>query len=377
MSLASASSSNVNPPTTSTSLASFHALSAHLNSNDEDTIGSSLEIEILPSALCPPGPPTIQRDGNCIGVPKTLLVSAYLHAVGILFGGPNGTEPTLVRSSSPPSLSFQTSNPSIPLDLLYIIIKIQILTHTPPQAAFEATSIIILLAPEHLTAANLRKRYLVSLDPPALLKALHRELRFLDSILNSPLHRHVKSPTLWSHRRWLLTKYLLQLYSKPVTSPTESHTANNDNNSDTSTATSIVSTCLSTILRAANHHPRNYHAFQHLRHLLQHTIPFHFPLTPMPIISLHIIPRLHEFCRDNHSDTSAWSALAFGLDLAGDEEVTGRVVAETAGMAKKWRWKGEAVGVFLRGFGVGGDGEEIGGVSEGELDSTTEEGEVN
>jgi len=58
----------------------FNELSSHLN----DLQDRILEIEILSSASCPPGPPRILRDGNCIGIPKTLLVPAFKHALTIL-----------------------------------------------------------------------------------------------------------------------------------------------------------------------------------------------------------------------------------------------------------------------------------------------------
>ena len=82
------------PPSATSSSHAFYALSSHLN---DPTSTSALEIEILPSALCPAGPPIIVRDGNCIGVPKKLLALAYTYAVVTLFGEGCTAEPTLVR----------------------------------------------------------------------------------------------------------------------------------------------------------------------------------------------------------------------------------------------------------------------------------------
>lgn len=58
----------------------FTEICSHLNEL-EDRV---LEIEILSSASCPPGPPRILRDGNCVGVPKALLIPAFKHALSIL-----------------------------------------------------------------------------------------------------------------------------------------------------------------------------------------------------------------------------------------------------------------------------------------------------
>lgn len=58
----------------------FREVDVHLHLAREST----LEIEILPSALCPPGPLEIQCEENCLGMPKALLVPAFKHALGIL-----------------------------------------------------------------------------------------------------------------------------------------------------------------------------------------------------------------------------------------------------------------------------------------------------
>ena len=212
------------------------------------------------------------------------------------------------------------------------------------QEALHASSIILLLSPEHLTACNLRKRHLLSRPPSSLPLALSYEFRFLDSLLTSPLHRHTKSPTLWSHRRWLLSQYLRLIYPS----------SGKGNGGGEASPSVILSSEVDIILRAATHHPRNYYAFQHLRLLILQILPLHFPLSPSSQRSHQTISSLHTYCRNHHSDTSAWSALSFLLDIANDPDVTKEVVKETTAMVEKWRWKGEAVWVFLRGFGAGG-----------------------
>jgi len=180
----------------------FNEICSHLN----DLQDHVLEIEILSVASCPPGPPRILRDGNCIGIPKTLLIPAFKHALDILA---LGRSPQVgVSAVEKDAHKDEISRVTIPIEVTY--------SQTTQHLRLKATAIVLLLAPEHLTAANIRKRHLQQLastsvlpsqDPHVsehLAHALHHELNLLDSLQTSPLHRHAKSPTLWSHRRWIM-----------------------------------------------------------------------------------------------------------------------------------------------------------------------------
>lgn len=207
-----------------------------------------LEIEILSSShFHPSTPPTLLHDAeaNAIGIPKALLIAAFRHALGIL--ALDFRSPAVARSVIDGEKAAQNE-------------ENEVLTATLP---------VLLLTPEHITAANIRKRHLRSLytnvtcssisqarrrldqgqgqgqhasshpseQPPhpqpqsqqeqeqqqqhyssenenasksrsdEFTAALTFELNLLTSLLTSPLHKHAKSPTLWAHRRWVLVTF--------------------------------------------------------------------------------------------------------------------------------------------------------------------------
>src|ERR1700753_4144206 len=81
------------------------------------------------------------------------------------------------------------------------------------QIPYDSSRIILLFDPEHITAANFRKRRIINLRQTSsarLPEAYAQEIHFLNSILTSPLHRQSKSPTLWFHRWWLVDQLLAQ-----------------------------------------------------------------------------------------------------------------------------------------------------------------------
>ncbi|KAI0011701.1 hypothetical protein F4779DRAFT_626390 [Xylariaceae sp. FL0662B] len=184
-----------------------------------------------------------------------------------------------------------------------------------------ATAVVLLMDPEHLTAANVRKRAIVSTmekgKPDEL--ALRREKQFVDSLLTSRLHRHTKSPTLWSHRRWLLQ--LFSVYGVSV-----------DPERD---ITEIV-------MVAGIRHPRNYTAWHHARFLL------HLRLQ----LAEAIASRVKDFCLKNHQDVSGWSFLSYAIEAVTDGErrrqICSSLLAEILGTTDSFRWANESVWVFLR-----------------------------
>jgi len=188
------------------SLTSYNDIVAALCTDTEDL----LEIEFLEkSHPLPPGCDVL-IDGNSIAVPKVKLVKAFVVARKILF--------ELVREC-PEDKESDLRN---------------------------ATAVVLLMDPEHLTAANTRKKLVQKNSRTHLEAALKKELRFLDSYLTSRLHRHTKSPTLWGHRRWLLEQWkLIQM----------EHDTHRD--------------LESVVLVAAERHPKNYYAWSHMRWLVQ------------------------------------------------------------------------------------------------------------
>jgi hypothetical protein len=146
----------------------YDALSSYLEAHHKQIV----EVEILPPAIKPQDG-LFMKDGLSLGIPKKIFALAFVEA-GKIF----------IENAK---------------------------TDKSHSLALQATRVILFFEPEHLTAANFRKRKLEELrtdtTPAAQLayrKAIKHEFCFLDSILTSPLHRQSKSPTLWHHRLWLL-----------------------------------------------------------------------------------------------------------------------------------------------------------------------------
>ncbi|KAA8574314.1 hypothetical protein EYC84_005804 [Monilinia fructicola] len=151
-----------------------------------------------------------------------------------------------------------------------------------------STSIILLTDPEHLTACNARKRLIQQIrasSKPQLEEALRRELYFIDSLLTSHLNRHTKSPTLWSHRKWLLE--VRQSMHIPH---------------------DVLGDFASIVMVAAERHPRNYYAWTHMRWLVESVSD---GLDASTYLSM--IDNVKKWCLRHPGDTSGWSFLLFCL----------------------------------------------------------------
>ncbi|KAI0552746.1 hypothetical protein F4679DRAFT_49596 [Xylaria curta] len=157
-----------------------------------------------------------------------------------------------------------------------------------------ATSILLLMDPEHLTAANIRKRAL-SVPSNLTQATLKKEKWFVDTLLTARLHRHTKSPTLWSHRRWLVTT------SWTLGTPWD------------------------------------------IGHDIQNVIM---------VAAASVACDVKEFCLKNHSDISGWAFLSDCITRIQDEEsrrlTCSSVLDDALSMAESFRWTNESVWVFLR-----------------------------
>ena len=203
-----------------------------------------------------------------------------------------------------------------------------------------ATAALLLMDPEHLTAANVRKRFLLSelrspgpgaeMDVDRPRRLLRRELQFVDSLLTAHLHRHTKSPTLWAHRRWVLGRCAA---AHGIAVPVDEARAH----------------LRRVALVAAERHPRNYYAWDHARWL------FRDPATAA--VSAAVVGEVKTWCFRHPSDTSGWSFLAFLLLQGGNggspepgarQAARDAVIAETLELTAAFRWAHESVWVFLR-----------------------------
>ncbi|KAI1766577.1 hypothetical protein GGR53DRAFT_464252 [Hypoxylon sp. FL1150] len=273
-------------------------LLAHLKADDPDKVfrdistlltdlpadGGLLEIEFLGREYPLASGTSYLRDGLAVGVPKLRLAQAFFVARQILQNHLDGD-------------------------------------HTPHSKLMAATAVLLLMDPEHLTAANVRKRLLVSAlessGPDN--SALRQEKQFVDSLVTSRLHRHTKSPTLWSHRRWLIR--LFEVHGIPL---------------------DIQRDIKSIVMIAGERHPRNYTAWHHARILLRHH----------PESAQLVAIDVKEFCLRNHADISAWSFLSYAISAIEAEErrreVCSLILADVLKIADSLGWTNESVWVFLR-----------------------------
>lgn len=189
------------------------------------------------------------------------------------------------------------------------------------------TSIILLMDPEHLTAANARKRLIHSKDlkSAARLDLIQRDKYFVDSLLTSRLHRHTKSPTLWSHRRWLIET-----------------AANHGIQPD------AVQELERTVVVAGERHPRNYYAWSHARWLTRRV-----PTDQESHVLREVMAMVKVWCFRNHTDISGW-AFVLSLLMKLDDTARSSVFEETLELAISFQWTNESTWVFLRTLAASG-----------------------
>jgi hypothetical protein len=269
---------------------------------------NSVEIEILPPALTPTDGRLIVQDKpvagkSFVGIPKKVLVLAFLKARDFFLRGRSAGNSTSEKSLT-------------------------------------ATAIILLYDPEYLTAANYRKQYLLQsasdtndLYKQHLTRATSNELRLLNTILCSPLHRQTKSPTLWHHRWWLFETIVPQMQ---MTAIQEICGSGRD----------LIESELMTILNAAEKHPNNYYAWQYARRIFNPTF-MAFPLRHDYWNGLS--NSLLDWCLSHPSDTSGWSFVLFLMThQESDPQTNFHLTFRIFGFAENVGWRKEALWVFLR-----------------------------
>ncbi|OAA66442.1 Protein prenyltransferase [Niveomyces insectorum RCEF 264] len=295
----------------------------------------------LPSTQ-PGGNGYVLRDGNAVAIPKLALVQAFFVARKVL-----------QQHRAAPATTGSTADVAPPPA-----------PPPPTDDLLAATAVILLMDPEHLTAANTRKRLLQARvtahaarnmargDGNAAVKAaLANEFRLVDSFLTSHLHRHTKSPTLWSHRRWLVS------VASNVWTALDGDGNGNGNDND------AVFQCITDVVMvAAVRHPRNYYAWEHARGLMQQ---YDGPLFSNDTTNNNrdgnaadLLVAVRDWCYRHHNDTSGWSFFFFlivlvlrprgSASLASSISYVRGILAHVEEMATSLRWTGESVWVFLR-----------------------------
>ena len=299
--------------------------------------GHALQIEILPTEFFdgqPRDSPHLLEDGSDIGVGKDLLVEAFTTARTLL----------LERGSDVQSKASRA-------------------------ALMTATQVISLLDPEHLTAANFRKRQLVALragmcedeneelevdeefsqaaredkefgqlvrKDKRFSQAIRVEMAFLDTLLTSTLSRHTKSPTLWNHRRWLLrTFFVFFIGSLPGKRVSKADFVD------------FYLSELTFVRKASDRHPLNYHAWTYARSLMKHFASLGLgglfgTLRPQ------FIEVTHAWCAGHPADTSGWSFLLFLLHQRGSSEEQVASVQTIFDHADGYRWEFDSYCSMMR-----------------------------
>lgn len=324
-----------------------------------------LELDILPSSY----PSTLYSSPPSLALPKPLLARLFVIAHTKFFTyvishtgvqssvEDEGTQERLEDEGSPTDQSYQSGEGS------------------PYIAALSATRVLLLWDPNHITAANFRKRHLLlrskskAVSIPnsqstvhdaahlnaSFLALLRSELSFLTSLVTSPLSKAPKASTLWAHRLWLLRSFhtgVLMLFQKEQVSGRESGkwmeegaegnsgdraamVKNEDLQTGESTLDSANSALqhlytreLQTVMRAADRHPRNYYAWGYARALFTHLTIIQpskhpTPTSPIPSLSsslaLSILPSIHNWCMTHPRDISGWTFLLFLIQRLGLE----------------------------------------------------------
>ena len=261
-----------------------------------------LEIEILGKSHALPAGCNVLIDGNSIAFPKATVVQGFIVARQLLF----------------------KYLPGLP---------------ERQQDVRNAAAVVLLMDPEHITAANARKRVVqwYRARPAEELKVqLTRELLWVDSMLTARLHRHTKSPTLWGHRRWVLE------VCRSVGMPYD-----------------IRKDLTNVILVAAERHARNYYAWLHLRWVilnLQLEIPTSREANIEGFDGPKLLSTIKAWCLRHPEDTAGFSFLLFCL-LEYPEPFTGgrqRMEASSSickavlNLAVSFKWTNESVWAFLR-----------------------------
>ncbi|KAK5658595.1 hypothetical protein OQA88_1988 [Cercophora sp. LCS_1] len=264
---------------TGDSLAAFQQISSLLLSQFSDGF---LELEILGKSHPFPEGCYIVQDIRAAGVSKLGLAQAFLVARKVL--------------NLDKSLSQEPSMEDIA----------------------KTTAVMLFMDPEHLTAANVRKR--VILEKLAKPDADHKKILltekyFIDSLLTSRLHRHTKSPTLWSHLQWLLRLF-----------------------PENGIHVDVLEDMNGVVMVAGERHPRNYYAWSHARFLARR-----YPKG----CNGGVFSAVKSWCFQHHTDISGWTFLYF-LAQETSPATSSLLLTEVLELVGSLRLANESMWVFLR-----------------------------
>lgn len=267
-----------------------------------------LEIEIIPPSL---GSPFL-RDGRSVGITKKALVQAFTVARQLFI--------KRLMPMSEDDFGASLQGKKIDSDGI-------------PDSVI--TEIMLLFDCEHLTACNWRKRRLLAaltLCPNAA-ELVETELTLMATYQCSPLQRHTKSPTLWSHRLWVLRQlFLIQPGSKEALLKLERAE-------------------FDIVLRAGELHPKNYYAFSYMRQLhslLANTLADVRDRSGWTEkLARVLLNPVLDWCLANPKDISGWIFGKYLLDNVPELQVRADAISRVLRFARDVGWEGESLWTFI------------------------------
>lgn len=283
-----------------------------------------LEIEIIPSTLETP----FLKNGTSIGFSKKFLVQAFTVARQLFIKW------LMPMTSNDFKAEVSTSNQSTELKVSKQFI----------------TEIMLLFDCEHLTACNWRKKWLLaavsrdnetdstasSFSSSSSERILETELTLLQTYQCSPLSRHTKSPTLWSHRLWVLD----------VLTRMRRSTA--------STLLKLERAELDIVLRAGELHPKNFYAFTYMRKLHSYIADVsknqgaaEADAGQMNRAAASLVDPTLRWCLSHPRDISGWMFAVYLLDQSEDTDLRSVAVRRVLRYALSIGWEGESLWTFI------------------------------
>ncbi|KAI5837562.1 hypothetical protein DFP73DRAFT_567594 [Morchella snyderi] len=205
----------------------------------------------------------------------------------------------------PPHTPLLTSGPHIAIPKSHLLAAFPPAYHTfstlhpaapwstsDARALLDATLILILVAAEHTTAVNTRRRIL-----QLGLVAPREELALLQGVLTSHLAKHNKSPSLWGYRRWIVERCGVGVLGE---------------DEDEGVGCGLKGE-LEVVRRSGEAHPRNYYAWNYARFIVDkfYSGSYGGDAVPPPPALRELVESHAALCRTHVSDTSFWSFLLF------------------------------------------------------------------
>ncbi|KAJ6000320.1 Protein prenyltransferase [Penicillium waksmanii] len=289
----------------------FHLLADLFTSRGNEV----LDIDIIPSTLESP----FIKHGTSIGVTKKYLVQAFTVARQLFI------KRLMPMTSNDFDAEVSNSNQSTESKVPKHII----------------TEIMLLFDSEHLTACNWRKKWLLAAisrynetnqATSSSEKMLETELTLMQTYQGSPLSRHTKSPTLWSHRLWVLD--VLTRMRRPTIS----------------TLLNLERAELDIVLRAGMLHPKNFYAFTYMRKLHSYIADVSKDqgnAGQMDRAAASLVDPTLTWCLSHPRDISGWMFAMYLLDQSEDADLRSGTVRRVLQFALKIGWEGESLWTFI------------------------------